>query len=79
MSDLARAVLQCRSNRPLMAELRELYEQVDAAVAASGALCMGGGACCRFDVAGHRLYVTTAELALLSTLAPPRPSRAPGG
>jgi len=52
-----------------------VYRRVDAAAAARGAVCLGGGACCKFDLAGHRLYLSTGELALLTLEAPPRPAR----
>ena len=48
-----------------LADLRRLYDRVEAASARGPERCLGGGACCRFDLAGHRLYVSTGELALL--------------
>jgi len=73
---LANAVRQCRLNQPLLKALAEIYACADAEVAASGAVCLGGGGCCKFDLAGHRLYLSTAEMALLTTLAPVSPSQA---
>ena len=67
---LAQAVRQCRQDRLLLRRLREIYRQVDAAVAELPATCLGGGACCKFDLAGHRLYVSTGELALLMEANP---------
>ena len=32
---------------------------------------MGGGCCCKFDLAGHRLYLSTPELAYLIEQPPP--------
>ena len=77
VNELAQAVADCRANAPLMAALAELYAQVDVEIAAAGAGCLGGGVCCKFDVAGHRLYVSSGELALLTTQSPPegRPPR----
>jgi len=49
----------------MLAELRKLYEEVQRRTAQSGLRCLGGGGCCKFDLAGHRLYLTPAELALL--------------
>lgn len=46
-------------------------EQVDALALR----CLGGGGCCKFDLAGHRLYVSIGELALLTADGPPRPNR----
>lgn len=59
-----------------MVGVREIYAQVDAELARLGAVCLGGGACCKFDLFDHRLYVTTAELAVLSLTHPPDLSRA---
>jgi hypothetical protein len=72
---LAEAVAQCARNADLLRELRRIYAAADARVAQRGAVCLGGGACCRFDLCSHRLYVSTAELALLATQAPLRPER----
>ncbi|MEO1236020.1 MAG: hypothetical protein AAFX76_04455 [Planctomycetota bacterium] len=43
--------------------LRELYAQLDAAVAARGPTCWTSGKCCKFDAYGHRMYVTGLEVA----------------
>ncbi|MEL7088597.1 MAG: hypothetical protein AAGL98_09200, partial [Planctomycetota bacterium] len=43
--------------------LRELYAELDAAVAAKGPTCWTSGKCCKFDEFGHRLYVTGLEIA----------------
>jgi Fe-S-cluster containining protein len=64
-----------RSNRPFMRELAELLEQAQSQADRSGARCLGGGACCRFDLMEHRLYLTLAELALLTQ--PPLPDLSP--
>ena len=65
-------VAGCRDSPALMAELRELYRQADRAVAEARLTCLGGGGCCRFDLFGHRLYVTAPELALLTAEPPPK-------
>ncbi len=43
--------------------MEEFYRRVDEAIAAHRPVCINRGACCRFGQAGHRLYVTDAELA----------------
>ncbi len=68
---LASVVAGCGRRPEVLAALDDLYRQVDAAVAATGAICLGGGACCRFDLAGHRLYVSPVELAMLAQSPPP--------
>ncbi len=58
---------------PGAAELRALYRRLDAEVRRQEAVCLGGGACCRFDLTGQRLMLSTLELAYLSELPPPQP------
>jgi len=43
--------------------LRDLYAELDAAIAAKGPTCWSSGKCCKFDEFGHRLYVTGLEIA----------------
>ena len=50
--------------------LAELYARLDAEIAAAGASCDACGNCCDFQRAGHRLYVSTAELARLASVRP---------
>jgi len=59
------------ANEPFLASLREIYRAADAAAAGAGASCRACGRCCRFDEAGHLLYVTPGELALLTAFPPP--------
>lgn len=40
-----------------------IYGDLDAQIAARQPICALSGRCCHFDQFGHRLYVTTAELA----------------
>ncbi len=61
------ALRSCPALPAALAELGELYRKLDRAQSAWRAECWGGGACCRFDLAGHRLYASTLELALLTT------------
>jgi Fe-S-cluster containining protein len=58
-----------------MQAIGEVYESLDRAGAPGQMPCMGGGACCRFDLFDHRLYVTVGELALLRLTPPIDPSR----
>ncbi|MEM6394307.1 MAG: hypothetical protein AAF797_16195 [Planctomycetota bacterium] len=43
--------------------LRNLYAELDAAIAERGPTCWQSGKCCNFDAYGHRLYVTALEIA----------------
>jgi Fe-S-cluster containining protein len=72
---LAGAVAAAQAREPMMAELLELLEAASGEMAAADLTCLGGGGCCRFDLAGHRLYASTAELALLSTSPAAAPAR----
>jgi Fe-S-cluster containining protein len=71
-SSLAAAAARCRADAGFLEALRTLYAAVDAAVAARGWHCKACGACCDFTSSGHRLYVSTGELALLTSAAPPQ-------
>ena len=74
--DLPAAVERCRSDPDLMTGLRAVYDQADRAGQRAGRACMAGGMCCKFDLFDHRLYLSLAELALLTIEPPPRPQRA---
>ncbi len=70
ITDLADAVRAARESAPLQTDIRRVYADVDAASQSTGAACLGGGVCCRFDVMGHRLYLSTGELAILAMTPP---------
>ncbi len=59
-----------------LAGLRDVYEALAGDPPAGGPVCLGGGACCRFDLAGHRLYASTLELAGLCRETVVDPARA---
>lgn len=69
--DLPGRVEQARSSGEAIAQLEALYRDVDQQLAAMGQTCRACGTCCDFDRFGHRLYLTTVELALLSAAPPP--------
>ena len=71
---LADAVARCGRDGEFLRQLREIHGCADARAAALGAVCLGGGACCKFDRTGHRLYLSTGELALLTLEPPPDPA-----
>lgn len=56
---------------PLRRRVRELYRDVDAAVAAAGPICEASGRCCRFKEYGHVLFLSNLEAAVLLAEAPP--------
>ena len=57
------------------AELRTLYDKLDAEVAELGPICQLSGRCCRFEEYGHTLFVSSCEVQFLVEVAP-EPSRA---
>jgi Fe-S-cluster containining protein len=56
------------------ADLRSIYEELDAEVSRLAPRCDLSGRCCRFEEYGHTLFVSTLEAALLVADAQP-PSR----
>lgn len=74
---LRRAVQDASHNQAALDELQALLQQADARIAERCHVCLGGGACCKFDLTGNLLYVSTLELALLAREAPPSPGQAP--
>ena len=63
---ICEAVRLCQSDSEFLEHLRHIYSDVDDAIGRLGPICLGGGACCRFDLAAHRLYLSTGDLALLA-------------
>jgi Fe-S-cluster containining protein len=62
--EVGQAVMAARGRADVRAAVEAIYAQVAAAVDASKPRCDASGRCCRFDQYGHRLYVTTMELAV---------------
>lgn len=87
--DVLAAVARCQAEAGMLAGLGRIYEEADRAIAAladgspaAAAACLGGGSCCKFDLFGHRLFLTVGELALLTSdppadLGPARRGRCP--
>lgn len=76
----AAAVAALRRETAVLAEVRAILEAAEAAIAgpAAAPVCRACGACCDFAAAGHVLFLTTAELALLTARPParaPKPGR----
>jgi Fe-S-cluster containining protein len=55
----------------LRRKVLELYQEVDAAVARAGPVCVASGRCCRFKEWGHVLYLSNLEAEVLLADAPP--------
>jgi len=64
MSQTLRENVNAASQRPEVAEaIERLYAELQLEIDARRPLCVISGRCCKFDEYGHRLYVTTLELA----------------
>ncbi len=57
------SIQQASTNQALLAELDAFFGQLDQRIADHQPVCRNRGACCKFDAFGHKLYVTTLELA----------------
>jgi Fe-S-cluster containining protein len=63
MSALRCTVEEAADRPEVIAAVGKLYAQVQREVDSRRPLCQLSGRCCRFEEYGHRLYVTTIELA----------------
>lgn len=61
---LRQAVLEATAIADLPEALRQLYEQIQQQINQIKPVCQASGRCCHFAAYGHRLFVTTAELAV---------------
>ncbi|NQU74781.1 MAG: YkgJ family cysteine cluster protein [Planctomycetes bacterium] len=77
--DLVFIVRQARASDRVLAELHQLYQRLDQQLATTDWMCKKCGKCCDFINYGHRLYATTAELALLTQSPPPNTAAAQAG
>ncbi len=57
------SIQQASTNPALLAELDAFFGQLDQRIADHQPVCRNRGVCCKFDAFGHKLYVTTLELA----------------
>jgi Fe-S-cluster containining protein len=76
MGTLAEDVRQAALRGDAVAAVGELYDRIGAEIGRRRPVCAISGRCCRFEEWGHRLYVTTLELAAFSALGP---TTAPAG
>jgi Fe-S-cluster containining protein len=64
MDQTLETAVRAASTRPEVdAAVQALYADVQSAIEARRPVCAISGRCCRFEDYGHRLYVTTLELA----------------
>ena len=63
MDELRQAIRAAAERPEVRAAVDDLYARVQREVDARRPLCVVSGRCCRFEEYGHRLFVTTLELA----------------
>jgi len=59
----AEIVIAASKREEVRLGVERIYEQVNREIEQRRPLCVVSGRCCRFDEYGHRLYVTTLEMA----------------
>ncbi len=57
-------------SRELEAELRQVYDEVDEEIRATGVVCEARGLCCDFDRSPHVLYASSIEIRYVRELHP---------
>jgi Fe-S-cluster containining protein len=62
-SELFNAVYRAAGREEVRCAVTQVYEDLQRAIDTRRPLCNTSGRCCRFEEFGHRLYVTTMELA----------------
>jgi Fe-S-cluster containining protein len=63
MDELKQWVMAASTRDDVRAAVRQIYDNLQQRIDQRRPVCLVSGRCCRFDEYGHRLYVTTAELA----------------
>ncbi|MDB5304009.1 MAG: hypothetical protein JWM97_1558 [Phycisphaerales bacterium] len=61
--ELRQAVMQAADRAPVREAVETVYAALQDAINIRRPVCVTSGRCCRFEEYGHRLYVTTMELA----------------
>ena len=62
-NELHQAVYRAAGRAEVRAAIADVYEALQHQIDARRPICNASGRCCRFEEFGHRLYVTTIELA----------------
>jgi len=61
--ELRNAVREAAGRAEVVEAVRHVYSELQAEIDRRRPVCVVSGKCCRFEEYGHRLYVTTLELA----------------
>ena len=68
------AIAEARQRADVRLGVWRIYDQLQREIDSRQPVCRASGRCCRFEEYGHRLYVTTAELAAFADgLQPAKP------
>ncbi len=65
-ADLAAIVRAAAAREEVRRAVADVYSDLQSHIDSRRPVCIASGRCCRFDEFGHRLYVTTMELACFS-------------
>jgi Fe-S-cluster containining protein len=77
--DFRRHVLEAAARTEVREAVERLYAEVGREIEARRPVCVLSGRCCRFEEFGHRLFVTTIEMAtFLHALGPGETLTRPG-
>lgn len=72
------AVMQASARADVRESINAIYRDLADEIAVENPRCSASGACCRFEQYGHRMFVTTMEMAVFvedfSQRAPPEPA-----
>jgi hypothetical protein len=63
VTELTQAIVEAAGRDEVVEAIGAIYVEVNKEVDARRPLCVMSGRCCRFEEYGHRLFVTTMELA----------------
>jgi Fe-S-cluster containining protein len=72
---LSEAVKQAAGRADVREAVARIYADLQAQIDLRKPVCNNSGRCCHFDAFGHRLYVTTLELAAFVASLPPAGER----
>lgn len=64
MDELKHHILAAAHNDRIHRAVHDIYDRTDQAIARRNPKCSLSGRCCKFEEYGHRLYVTSIELAV---------------
>jgi Fe-S-cluster containining protein len=62
-TDFSNAVLEASKCPEIHSAIHDLYQSLQTQIDLRKPICNASGRCCHFDEFGHRLYITTAEMA----------------